>query len=135
MLIGLWFVCVAAYGCGKLYHPNDPKDFDEGRSWTAGKWGSYNGQGGCGNSGNTSWEAANNKHGCALRNGTYTEKEVPDVSTLSQAQGWLAEAKAEHASSGRKFWLGVGFVKPHMPQAFPEVHAHAHRFMHRHAPG
>ena len=105
--------------------PGDPANFDEGRSWTAGKWNAYNGQGNCGRgNGSTSWEAAVSHHGCALKsefaNDPENIKSLPDNSTLIQAQGHLEEARVEYAATGRKFWIGVGFVKPHMTQAFPE---------------
>ena len=47
-------------------------------------------------------------------------KSLPDNSTLATAQQFLHEARAEFLATGRKFWLGVGFVKPHMSEAFPE---------------
>eukprot|EP01043_Picozoa_sp_COSAG02_P062009 COSAG02_NODE_8454_length_2566_cov_74.215241_2_plen_258_part_00 len=104
--------------------PGDPVNFDVGRSWSDGKWGGYNGQGHCGPTGANSWEAANSRHGCALTT-TYASdpeniKSLPDNITLATAQQFLKDAEAEHAKSKRKFWLGVGFVKPHMSQAFPE---------------
>jgi hypothetical protein len=106
-------------------HPGDPANFDEGRSWSDGKWGGYNGQGGCGAKGDTSWEAANPRHGCALRTAVASDPEnihlLPDNTTLTTAQGFLEDARQEYLKSGRKFWLGVGFVKPHMSQAFPEA--------------
>ena len=68
--------------------------------------------------------AASSRHGCALTsefaNDPENIKSLPDNSTLMQAQAHLEEARAEHAATGRKFWIGVGFVKPHMSQAFPE---------------
>ena len=50
-----------------MAQPGDPANFDEGRSWSDGKWGGYNGQGNCGGANATSWEAANSRHGCALK--------------------------------------------------------------------
>ena len=47
-------------------------------------------------------------------------RSLPDNITLATAQQFLKDAEAEYAKSKRKFWLGVGFVKPHMSQAFPE---------------
>ena len=97
--------------------PGDPVDFDQGRSWSDGKWGGYNGQGHCGDS---SWKAASSSHGCALTAAYASDPEnlgsLPDNVTLATAQQFLKDAEADYAKSKRKFWLGVGFVKPHMPQ-------------------
>eukprot|EP01065_Artemidia_motanka_P017535 TRINITY_DN2098_c0_g1_i1.p1 TRINITY_DN2098_c0_g1~~TRINITY_DN2098_c0_g1_i1.p1 ORF type:complete len:645 (+),score=198.09 TRINITY_DN2098_c0_g1_i1:62-1936(+) len=103
------------WAVGKLYHPDDPADFDVGRSWLASNWGGYHGQGSCAKQ--TSWEAPSDRHGCATSPGAAAT--YPDVATVATAKQYLAKAKAGW-DKGVPFWLGVGIVKPHMPQAFPD---------------
>eukprot|EP00038_Savillea_parva_P030794 m.80315 g.80315 ORF g.80315 m.80315 type:complete len:721 (+) comp9347_c0_seq1:42-2204(+) len=92
-------------GCGKLFHPGDPDAFDP-PSWTGNTYGGYFGQDECPLKNYPS-------HGCPVP-ANMTHK-FPDLETLAVAKTQLAEAK----NSTQPFWIGVGFVKPHMPHVFP----------------
>jgi len=90
---------------GKLFHPGDPENFDP-PSWTNDKYGGYYGQDNC--------PIKTSSHGCpvpASMNHTF-----PDYETLATAKTQLAYAAAHPETP---FWIGAGFVKPHMPHVFP----------------
>ena len=91
-------------GVGKLFHPGDPKDFDP-QSWTGNKYSGYFGQDSCP-------KKSPNSHGCPV---TDPKHVYPDVETLTIAKSLLGQAK----NGSVPFWIGVGFVKPHMPHVFP----------------
>lgn len=98
------------HGVGKLFHPGDPANFDEPFSWTDGVYGGYFGQDKCPSGATTSAEGL-----CAVPI-NISDHKYPDEETLTVARRYLSEA----SNSSRPFWLGVGFVKPHMPHVFPE---------------
>merc|ERR1712150_210388 len=98
------------YGVGKLYHPGDPSNFDQPYSWSF--WGPYNGQGKCPTGGGG--------HGCPVDMSKYGNDTFPDWKTLQTAKQFLREGARNYTKKGTPFWLGVGFVKPHEPQVFPE---------------
>ena len=50
----------------------------------------------------------------------YPNATFPDQETLDVAKTFLHKAAAQRNSSGTPFWLGVGFVKPHLPHVFPK---------------
>jgi hypothetical protein len=61
------------------------------------------------------------KTGREKEGGVFSAGSLPDNETLTTAQGFLRDAQQTAAANAQaKFWLGVGFVKPHMSQAFPE---------------
>ena len=93
---------------GKLFHPDDPKNFDP-VSWTDNVYGGYFGQDHCPKEVKT-----NGSHGCAVP--ASLNHTFPDVETLNAAKGFLEHAAADPS---KPFWIGVGFVKPHMPHVFP----------------
>eukprot|EP00936_MAST-01D_sp_MAST-1D-sp1_P002428 g2428.t1 len=97
------------YGVGKLFHPGDPQDFDP-QSWSSGAYGGYFGQDNCPLKKNPS-------HGCAVDPAVYPNHSFPDLETLALAKSALTNATAD--PTGKPFWIGVGFVKPHMPHVFP----------------
>ena len=110
-------------GCGKITQPRDPADFDP-QSWTGNKYSGYNGQGSCPLK---NLEGKNKSHGCPVPASlNYTG--YPDYKTLATAKellqnATLADQQARartDGQSGQPFWIGVGFVKPHMPHVFPE---------------
>ena len=47
----------------------------------------------------------------------YPNATFPDEETLKVGLGFLRKASAQRNASGTPFWLGVGFVKPHLPNA------------------
>ena len=50
----------------------------------------------------------------------YPNATFPDEETLKVGLGFLRKASAQRNASGTPFWLGVGFVKPHLPHVFPK---------------
>ena len=50
----------------------------------------------------------------------YPNATFPDQETLDVAKTFLHKAAMQRNSSGTPFWLGVGFVKPHLPHVFPK---------------
>lgn len=103
-----WFRRAGYYtaGCGKLFHPDDPVAFDP-PSWTGNEYGGYYGQDHCP-------LKTNGSHGCPVPDGV--NHTFPDLETLATAKQQLAKAAAAPSTP---FWIGVGFVKPHMPHVFP----------------
>ena len=63
----------------------------------------------------------NKSHGCAVNTTLYPDHVFPDLEALAGAKSALANATAPRADGGAPppFWIGVGFVKPHMPHVFP----------------
>jgi iduronate 2-sulfatase len=105
-------------GCGKITHPGDPADFDP-QSWTGNAFSGYHGQGSCPHK-------TKDSHGCPVPASlNYTG--YPDYKTLATAKELLQNATQQdkdmrlrtNGESGQPFWIGVGFVKPHMPHVFP----------------
>lgn len=94
-------------GTGKLFHPGDPENFDP-PSWSDGEYGGYYGQDKCPYAQKTS-------HGCPIPN-TTSDHKYPDIEALDTAKVFLDRAAND---TSKPFWLGVGFVKPHMPHVFP----------------
>ena len=92
-------------------HPGDPKDFDP-QSWSSGNYGGYFGQDSCP-------IKKNRSHGCAVDPVAYPNHTFPDLEALAGAKTALANASALRQAHGQPFWIGVGFVKPHMPHVFP----------------
>jgi arylsulfatase A-like enzyme len=94
-------------------HPGDPKDFDP-QSWSSGEYGGYFGQDSCP-------IKKNKSHGCAVNTTLYPDHVFPDLEALAGAKSALANATAPRADGAAPppFWIGVGFVKPHMPHVFP----------------
>eukprot|EP00756_Hemistasia_phaeocysticola_P044740 Hpha_TRINITY_DN18529_c0_g1::TRINITY_DN18529_c0_g1_i1::g.195211::m.195211/K01136/IDS; iduronate 2-sulfatase len=103
-----WFRKKGYYsaGSGKLWHPGDPKDEDP-PSWSGGQYGGYHGQDSCPS-------GLQQGHGCPIPDGV--QHDFPDYKTLNTAKQQLAQAAANRSIP---FWIGVGFVKPHMPHVFP----------------
>jgi len=103
-----WFLKKGYYsaGSGKLFHPGDPKDFDP-PSWTGGQYGGYHGQDHCP-------QGLGQGHGCPIPDSV--KHDFPDYLTLDTAKQQLAQAAANRSVP---FWIGVGFVKPHMPHVYP----------------
>ena len=112
-----WFKKHGYYtaGCGKIFHPGDPADFDP-PSWTGNAYGGYYGQDNCAKG---CQPAGYNKtsHGCPIDPAICSNHTFPDVEALAQGKADLATAAA--AQEAQPFWIGVGFVKPHMPHVFP----------------
>jgi iduronate 2-sulfatase len=105
-------------GTGKIFHPGDPKDFDP-QSWTGDAYSGYYGQGKCPKGAGTK-----GSHGCPVPASlNYTD--YPDYHALATAKELLQNATAAdremrlRTGQGQPFWIGVGFVKPHMPHVFP----------------
>jgi arylsulfatase A-like enzyme len=112
-------------GCGKIFHPGDPKDFDP-QSWTGNAYSGYYSQGSCpkGTPIPTLPSGAKS-HGCPVPDSmNYTG--YPDYKTMATAKELLQNAtkesqlRMETEGVPRPFWIGVGFVKPHMPHVFPK---------------
>jgi hypothetical protein len=103
-------------GCGKLYHPGDPADFDPD-SWSEEECKlnfPYFGQGSC------PVPKADKSAGCAVDPAVYPNTTFPDEETLAVALKFLRRASAQRNTTGQPFWLGVGFVKPHIPHVYPK---------------
>lgn len=101
-------------GCGKLWHPGNPANFDP-PSWTGDQYGGYNGQGNCPVP--QQLKPSSKTHGCPVPDTpAYANATFPDIETMATARQQLANAAANRAVP---FWIGVGFVKPHMPHVFP----------------
>lgn len=114
-----WFKKRGYYvaGCGKLFHPGDPANFDP-QSWTEPecvKAFPYHGQGKC------PYKTPSHQSPCPVDPKQYPSHVNPDDLTLANAKQFMANAVA----SKKPFWLGVGFVKPHMPHVFPAKYAKA----------
>ena len=102
-------------GYGKLFHPDDPENFDP-QSWTGNKYGGFYGYDRCPytpeSPGMLGWVSVN----CSIPESmTHT---FPDVEALDSAKAFLDGVAAD--SNKQPFWLGVGFVRPHLPHVYPE---------------
>lgn len=123
-------------GCGKLFHPGLPPNFDAKHSWQkfvnpAASCGSTNGW--PVNDGTLPWvscpkvtgcdvnaKVAGDGHWCALDRAKLTLPLEDDL-VLTTAQTMLAEhAQALNSTAKRPFFQGVGFHKPHLPFYFPK---------------
>lgn len=105
-------------GCGKLYHPGDPASFDP-QSWSEPQCKEnfpYFGQGSCPIPKSEQTDGG----GCAVDPSLYPNATFPDEETLKVGLSFLRKAAAQRNASGTPFWLGVGFVKPHLPHVFPK---------------
>jgi len=120
-----WFKNHGYYtaGCGKIFHPGDPENFDP-QSWTGDQYGGYYGQDHC-EKGCQPQGFNKSSHGCPIDTDTCTNHTFPDIEALNQGKADLATAAAAQAAQRaasapvQPFWIGVGFVKPHMPHVFP----------------
>jgi len=115
-----WHGCSLAlcHSAGKLYHPGDPENFDP-QSWSEPQCKTnfpYFGQGSCPIPKTKSMAGG----GCAVDPLLYPNATIPDQETLDVAKTFLHKAAMQRNSSGTPFWLGVGFVKPHLPHVFPK---------------
>lgn len=103
-------------GAGKMYHRGDPTNGDP-PSWTEPECKShfpFYGQGNCPNS-------LQGGKGCAVDTSKHPEcfngklMCFPDNATLAKGVEFLRKAAKQ-----QPFWLGVGFVKPHLPHIYPK---------------
>ena len=116
-------------GTGKLFHKGLPPSFDAPKSWDE-----YTHSGGC--KGNTNGfpilepnvtnvkcppatsdcqgELGSSAVWCAVNTSTL-QYPLQDTVTLESAKRYLKNAK----DSGKNFFLGVGFHKPHLPWVYP----------------
>ena len=110
-------------GCGKLYHPGDPASFDP-QSWSEPLCKTnfpYFGQGKCPipKENLTQAEVGGSNGGCSVDLAVYPNATFPDAETLKVGLQFLQKASLQRNTSGTPFWLGVGFVKPHLPHVYP----------------
>ena len=64
-------------------------------------------------------EAAGHGGGCSVDLKIYPNATFPDEQTLNVGLQYLRKASLQRNTTGQPFWLGVGFVKPHLPHVYP----------------
>lgn len=105
-------------GTGKLFHEGLPPNYDQPRSWSP-ELGPYYEVGG--NDTNLCKEhccgSLDPGHVCPteLAEGTY----LGDQRDVLEARSRLAKLAAQFREQGQPFFLGVGFLKPHLSWTFP----------------
>ena len=109
-------------GSGKLFHPNVPPNFDQPYSWTI----PYVEPGDnatnlceevcCGMTDDASYEGAGHYCGFDLKEGTYLSDQVSTKLAIGNLETFAKDYKA----TGKPFFVGLGFHKPHLPWVFPK---------------